>query len=648
MRTFLAILLLWSASLTAGLAQQDADNRYLAIYGQLQQADNLVNNGQLAEALAAYQTAQTQLQTFQQLYPDWDTEIVNYRLSDLANKITAIKAQLPAPTAAAATAPVATSPGPSNNAPIVLPDQNSTVNLLQQQLQSLKDDNARLQAKLREALSMQPQSADADALAKANDQIRELTKENALLSAAQHPQEPAKTETGSNQLQAQLNESEQTNAELLAKSAEQLTRLQTLSGQNLALQMALDNSTKTNADFFARLNAENQRLQARLDAMRTNAVNPAPEPTASNAEVARLNSALSVATLEKAALEDRIKSMATDLADTDTRFQATIDQLTAQRDDLAQKLKVAATAVPPAQVTNVTSTNPVDQVVQANPQPTAETQPVTEMQAAASVTPAATTPAPAVQTATPQASTPEAPIPQAQVSQVPPSQTPASEAPATDAAVAATPAPQAPPAAAQPATDQLPPNTADLVASAQRHFSNHEFDQAESDYHKILQLDPGNAMVLANLAAIELEENKLSDAQQHITAALAKSPNDAYNVAMRGKIEYARGDYTDALQDLNHAAQMEPNNPETQNYLGLTLSHLGRNDDAEAALIKAIKLDPNYAPAHNNLAVIYMAESPSLPELARWHYQKALAAGQPRNPDLEKLLAQKGVPLPGQ
>jgi len=25
-------------------------------------------------------------------------------------------------------------------------------------------------------------------------------------------------------------------------------------------------------------------------------------------------------------------------------------------------------------------------------------------------------------------------------------------------------------------------------------------------------------------------------------------------------------------------------------------------------------------------------------ELARWHYQKALAIGHPRNPDLEKLL----------
>ena len=59
---------------------------------------------------------------------------------------------------------------------------------------------------------------------------------------------------------------------------------------------------------------------------------------------------------------------------------------------------------------------------------------------------------------------------------------------------------------------------------------------------------------------------------------------------------------------------------------------------AETALRKAIQLDPNYAAAHNNLAVIYLSQQPPLVELARWHYQKALDAGQPRNPDLEKAL----------
>jgi Tfp pilus assembly protein PilF len=55
-------------------------------------------------------------------------------------------------------------------------------------------------------------------------------------------------------------------------------------------------------------------------------------------------------------------------------------------------------------------------------------------------------------------------------------------------------------------------------------------------------------------------------------------------------------------------------------------------------------MDPNYGAAHNNLAVIYTSHQPPLIELARWHYQKALATGQPRNPALEKLLDEKSAP----
>jgi Tfp pilus assembly protein PilF len=57
---------------------------------------------------------------------------------------------------------------------------------------------------------------------------------------------------------------------------------------------------------------------------------------------------------------------------------------------------------------------------------------------------------------------------------------------------------------------------------------------------------------------------------------------------------------------------------------------------AEAALRKAVQLQPGYAGAHYNLAVVYATQKPPAPELARWHYQKAVDAGHPRNPDLEK------------
>jgi tetratricopeptide (TPR) repeat protein len=193
--------------------------------------------------------------------------------------------------------------------------------------------------------------------------------------------------------------------------------------------------------------------------------------------------------------------------------------------------------------------------------------------------------------------------------------------------------------------NELPGGSALLVAEAQSYFSAGDYDKAEADYRQILQSDPNNALVLANLAAIELQENKIADAETHITAALAKTPDDAYALSTLGYLKFRQQKFDEALDALSRAAKLDPENAQIQNYLGVTLSHKGLRVQAETALRKAIELDPNYGAAHNNLAVIYLSEKPPMVELARWHYQKALDLGQPRNPDLEKALAGLGAPV---
>ncbi len=182
------------------------------------------------------------------------------------------------------------------------------------------------------------------------------------------------------------------------------------------------------------------------------------------------------------------------------------------------------------------------------------------------------------------------------------------------------------------------------MAEAQHYFLAKQYDKAEDDYQKILQRDENNGLVLANLATIEMEQGKLEDAEKHISAAIAQSPNDAYNLSVLGYLKFRQEKYDDALDALSRAAKLDPRNPEIENYLGVTLGHKGLRAQAETALRKAIQLDPNYGPAHNNLAVIYINQTPPLVGLARWHYQKALDAGQPHNPDLEKILEARGVP----
>ena len=488
-----AILLLVIA-LPRARAQQDPDNQYIGIYGEMQQGDSLLAAGQPRQALDAYVAAQSGLQKFEKVYPDWDQTIVSYRLNDLAEKIAALTAQFPVATnAPAQTEPVAATNG-------LTAEVAAQLDGLRAQVQGLQSDNATLQAKLKEALAVQPAAANSDDLAKAQAEIQSLMKENDLLKATQ----------------AQASEAASTSVVETPAANTELTNLQ---AQVTSLQL------------------ENQ-----------------------------------LATLEKQALENRVRQLqspATNASVASPRqpdSDARISELNAEVGTL--QARIAADEA---------------QAVPYTPEETALL---------------------------------KQPAPQ-----------PASNASTTDKNI-----------------NELPAGSAALVAEAENYFADKQYDKAGEDYEKILQRDPNNALALGNLAAIELEQGKLDSTETHINAALAQTPNDSYDLSILGYLKFRQQKFDEALDALSRAAKLDPQNAEIQNYIGVTLSHKGLRTQAEAALRKALELNPNYGAAHNNLAVIYISDDPPSPELARFHYQKALDEGQPRNPDLEKLLADKGVP----
>jgi len=186
------------------------------------------------------------------------------------------------------------------------------------------------------------------------------------------------------------------------------------------------------------------------------------------------------------------------------------------------------------------------------------------------------------------------------------------------------------------------------VAEAQRHYANRQLDKAEEKYLQVLQQDSKNVPTLANLAAIQLDQDHLETAEINIKQALGVAPDDPYSLFVLGRLKFRQKKYDEAVDALSSAARIDPHDPQIQNLLGLALSEKGLRGPAETALRKAIQLDPGYASAHNNLAVVYITQQPPLAELARWHYQKALAAGHPRNPELEKMLEAKQPANSGQ
>lgn len=614
---------------------QSLDDQYVRIYNLIQQGDALEAANDRAQALAKYLEAQSALQKFQQLNPGWNEKVVGFRLNYLAKRIGNITAKSAAPP------PKPT--GPAAGAALPVEVQRELAGL-QEELRRLQAEKAVLEAKLKEALAAQPAAIDPRELAKAEEKVQSLMKENDLLKTAlaQKESQPPKDSASS-----ALEQARQNLAEAYRKLAEQTERADALSVERTALlarldgltaasqgsnapapdaarqaleetnrRLTLDNATLQSrvrelagdAEAVEALRAENQLLKRQLaEAKAAHAGKPddaARQLQQTQAQLAALQSEAEILRLEKVALQNRVKQMAAAPAVAPAVSETgrpedleRIRQLEQEREDLRKKLEAA---------NKESYGRDSRKVVAKMDELSAE---IATLRARLQVFEARAAPY-------------------------------SSE----ELALMKQPAPRLAPAdpkGGKASSRELPAGTASLAAEAQRLFSARDFAKAEQKYTEMLRQDDKNVYTLANLAAIQLELNRLDEAEKNIQLALAASPEDPFSLSILGYLKFRQEKYDEALDALSRAAKLNPDSAEIQNFLGLTLSHKGLRGPAESALRRAITLDPNYGSAHNNLAVVYLSQTPPYTDLARWHYQKALAAGHPRNADLENMLDAK-------
>ena len=528
MKRFLAVLLLLCCAVPLCAKGQGLDDEYVQIFRLIQEADNLSTTAP-SQALAKYLDARAALDRLHKGSPEWNTRIVNYRLSYLADRIAALSpASSPAP-AATNEPSLGSPPSAAQSAPAVAaPNWQAQATALQDQVGRLQSDKALLEAKLKEALGLRPAAADPAELAKAQAQVRELQKQN----------------------------------ELLRLSVEKEKTTPTVPQDS----KALEDARRSLAD--------------------------------ANRQVSEQSARLAKLTLEKEALESRLQHVTQPEASrpnsvgAGTGDKEQLRQLEKERSELQRRLELANRELSGRKRKG---TPPVNQAVENE---------LFAARAQLEVLEAKAMPYSAEELQLMKQ-------PAAQLSQV--------ERKSGKESIHA-----------------LPPGAAAQLAEAQRYFAAKEYDKAEAAYLEVLRQDPKNIAVLGNLAAIQVEAGRFDKADENIQQALALEPGDAYSLYVLGILRFRQGKYDDALGALSRSAKLDPQNAEVQNYLGLALSEKGMRAPAEAALRKAIQLQPGYAGAHYNLAVVYATEQPPATELARWHYQKAIAAGHPRNADLEK------------
>jgi Tfp pilus assembly protein PilF len=697
MRRLLALMLIGMLGLPAFCRSDDADDVYIRIYHLIEQADTLKQNGQSQSAYEKYDQAREALNRMQSTYPQWNNRLVEYRINYVRQKLAQLPPPAakpsPQPTAAAAAKPTSPEIPVEKAAPPPNLELQSQVQELTRQVKQLESDKKALDAKLRESLSAQPATVDPRELAKAQARIISLQKENDLMRVTLDqeklratklvdPEKLAKTQKTLDEAQRRLNEQVQlvtslnqekkvleskVRAKADAKAASsarpddaQLRRLtQEVADQKrriaelerekeqfkkTATQPAPVQTSSTRAERRAankRLHAELDQRQSEIETLRSekravekqlslarnqqeqdltrSEKRALAEQRKKNQELDSQNRALEkqTAALKQKVVElessnEKATRAAASAAKTPAPKVEAVDDskrmlaLERERDELQRKLDQAL-----RNINNSKSKADSERFLQMSNQ-------LATLQARLATLEAAKVPYSAEELALMK-------VPLIVVSNTNP--------PTVTTNVAT-----------KPSVSELPGGAAPLLAEAQRAFASGQLDVAEQKYLKVLSLDDKSVVTIGNLAAIQIEQKKFTEAEANLKKALELDPNDAYNLQLLGILRFRQDRFDEALTALSQSARLDPKNAETQNYLGITLSEKGFRDAAEAALRRSIQLSPDYANAHHNLAVIYATQNPPFLELARWHYQKALSGGHARNLDMEKVLSPTRAP----
>lgn len=173
---------------------------------------------------------------------------------------------------------------------------------------------------------------------------------------------------------------------------------------------------------------------------------------------------------------------------------------------------------------------------------------------------------------------------------------------------------------------------------ATRAFAAGDWQEASHLYQRILEKEPENPLILANLGAVEYQLGDLRACCHYLERALSLKEDLMASREMLGMAYYRRGEPLRAVAALARAVADQPESPRAHNQLAVVLQSMEWYDGAAQSLRHAIRLDPEYGDAHFNLALIYVADEPPSLELARRHYGKARQLGVPADEDLEKRL----------
>lgn len=574
-----------------------ADDQYVEIYGMMEEADRLGGSAQPRAAVTKYLEAQAGLRRLQTEQPDWNSKIVNYRLSYIAQKLDALTQKL---------APAVPS------APQLTPGQ-----LLAHQIQQLQEETTRLaaqnsllEAKLKEALTVQPAAMDPRELSKAEERIKLLQKERDLLAVtleqakaiAVSPEPGPQKELG--EIKQRLIQQTAVADVLQRQNGELQKQLRDVSNRVKKPGQSAEafESTLAYKETIAMLAASNRVLQAETTGMEDRLVN----------WVRRYN--VETVTKQKE-YEQQLALKQKEHEQQLVAAQKDREELTKKLNEVTRELNKRLAEPPPAPaVSTVELEKQLEgiraklSIFEAKQVPFTAEELVLFKQPNTKLAGAETNPPPVAAARTP------APV------------TLSTNAGSTNATTVVK----------KKDPRELPPGAGPLIAEAQRAIDGERFGDAEAKYQEVLRQDQDNVYVLANLGAVQMDQGKTAEAEKNLAHALKVDPEDSASLYMMGNLKLQQEKYDEAVELLSLSAKINPDKAQTQFFLGKALIQKGNRGPAESALRRAVQLKPSWGEPHYLLAVMYSTQQPNFPELAQYHYKKAIVGGAPRNLEFER------------
>jgi len=196
------------------------------------------------------------------------------------------------------------------------------------------------------------------------------------------------------------------------------------------------------------------------------------------------------------------------------------------------------------------------------------------------------------------------------------------------------------------------------LRAANEFIKGNDFAGAERQCRKSLELNPKNAKAHATLGIALARQDKLDEANSHLSEAIRLDPTDYEAHYTLGQTMARQKKFDDAIRHFSVVLRLRPDYTQAHSYMGSLLLAKGTLDQAAVHLSQALNLDPNYADAHYNMgqlmlrqkkldeAIRHLSQAVALePDDAQAHYKLALALAQQQQPGQAVVHYTKAVSL---